>query len=195
MAVVDHVPLGLLLVKVLLACLMLADFGNDVHVNRDGILANVDSQILSNFHLLVPRMGTDALDGQSLLWVSAKNFPDQVLASIAHKLRYLVLSIQDLVIQLIGLRVFERKETTYHSIDDNSTAPHIRRQAIVLLASHHFWSCIARTATCGLQKLTWFIRVTQTKINNLDVIEVIHQKILRLQIPVANAQLVQIVDP
>ena len=187
MAVVDHVLLGLLFVQVLLTCLVVVDFGNHVHVDWDWVLANVDSVVFTNFDLLIPGVGTDSVNRESLLWVGAEDFSDQVLARLTHKVGYLVFSIQDFVIQLIRLGVFKREETANHSIDDDSTAPHIRRQAIILLASNHFRSCIAGTTTGRLQKLTWLVCVTQAKINNLDIIEVVHQKILRLQIPMANA--------
>ena len=65
---------------------------------------------------------------------------------------------------------------------------------MVLLTGNHFWSSVARASTGSLESLTWSVCIRKSEIDNLDIIIVIHQKIFRLQVSVADAQLVHILN-
>ena len=131
---------------------------------------------------------------KSIAWVCTQDLSYQVRARLTDKFWYVKLSIKYLLIQLLGFRVFKWQEATDHCIDDNATAPHVCSHCIVLLASHHFRSSITWTSACCLQWDTWLIHVTEAKVNNFDVVMVVHQQILWLQVAVTDAMLVEIVN-
>ena len=55
-------------------------------------------------------------------------------------------------------------------------------------------SSIARTSTSCFQSLTFFIHVTEAKVDDLELSIKVQKQIFRLEISVADAQLVNIVD-
>ena len=62
------------------------------------------------------------------------------------------------------------------------------------MASDHLGSGIARAATRGFQSAALFVKVAETKIHNFQRLIVVDEQVLRLEVPVANAQLVNIGD-
>jgi hypothetical protein len=65
---------------------------------------------------------------------------------------------------------------------------------MVLFTFDHFWCGVARTATGSFESFTLVIKVTQTEVNNFDAVVVIEQQVLRLQVSMADAQFVDILD-
>lgn len=63
---------------------------------------------------------------------------------------------------------------------------------MVWSSSHHLRSRIARTSTCRPELLSLGINIPQPKIDDLDIPFGIKQQVLRLEIPMDNAQLMQI---
>ena len=191
--VVYNVLFGLLVFTGLVTRFVVVDFTNDLHIYWYRVLTNVDAMILFNLGLLIPRVTSDSLDIKPFLWVCAQNLPYQVLTRITDKFWDLILSIENLMVKFVGLGVLERQEATNHCIYDNSTTPHISRETIIFLTGNHLWGCIARTSTGSLEQLPWLVSITETKINNLDVIEVVHQQVFRFQISMADAELMKVV--
>lgn len=111
-----------------------------------------DTLILNSFDLVEPIMSSYVLDCVPLYWVSIQNLLDQVLAVTGDKPWYQIVAVEYLLVQLIGVRIFEGQIATGHRIKDNATAPNIRDQAMVSLSSNHFRSCIARTSTCCFER-------------------------------------------
>lgn len=64
----------------LVARLVVVDQRDHVGVDRDWVLADVDTAVLSHLYLLVPRVSAYSRDGQSVIWVRRKNLPDKLLA-------------------------------------------------------------------------------------------------------------------
>lgn len=67
-------------------------------------------------------------------------------------------------------------------------------QPTVTFASNHLRSSIARATTCCLQCLILFVSVGQAEVNDFDVVFVVQQQILRLQIPVADLDLMNVLN-
>ena len=76
MSVVQNVLLGYQFLS-LLDLVELRDHGG---VDRNGILPDVYAHIFTDFDLLVPWVGSDTFDVQSVCRLSAENLPYQVLA-------------------------------------------------------------------------------------------------------------------
>jgi len=145
-------------------------------VNWDGVLAYYDSRVVFHvFYLFKPRMSTDIWRSESLGWICVENLLNEVATIITDKLRNRVISVQDLFVKNIGLWVLKRQVPAYHGIQNDTTRPNICCQTMVLLASNHFWSCVARTATSSFQSLARSISIWKTKIDNLNVVIVVHQ--------------------
>ena len=83
----------------------LSDHGS---IDRDGILSYVYAHIFTDLDLLVPWVGPDPFDIQSVCRLGAKDLPYQVLTGVGDELWNLIFSIENLLIELIGLGVFER---------------------------------------------------------------------------------------
>ena len=65
---------------------------------------------------------------------------------------------------------------------------------MVTFAGDHLGSCVAGGATGCLERLAILVHVRESKIHNLDVVLVIKQQVLRLQIPMADLDLVDVLD-
>lgn len=64
-----------------------------------------------------------------------------------------------------------------------------------MLGLYHFWGSIAGRATGGLEPLFLFVSVAESEIDNPDGLVVVHEQILKLQVPVHNAQFMNVLDP
>jgi len=63
---------------------------------------------------------------------------------------------------------------------------------MIPLAADHLGRRIAGTSTSGLEQLVVFVEVAEPEVHNLDIVIVVEQKVLRFQISVAHAQLVNV---
>jgi len=66
---------------------------------------------------------------------------------------------------------------------------------MVVLASHHFRGRVTGTAASRLQGLTGLIGVGEAEVDDFDIVVVVHEEVLGFQVPVANTELVHILDP
>lgn len=153
---------------------------------------------------LVPRMLPDLVHVDPLRRISHEDPRDHVLSFRREEVRQGVVGIQDLPVQIGRLLVFVRQVATEHGVEDDSARPEIGHEAVVLVAGNHlkthqnlntyFRRGIARRATGGLQIRTLFIQVAQSEVHNLESFVVIDQQVLRLQVSVADSQLVDVLD-
>jgi len=59
---------------------------------------------------------------------------------------------------------------------------------------YHLRSCIARTSTCSFEHLSFSVQVSKAEIDELHVVIMIEEDIFRLQIPMHDANPVDIFD-
>ena len=65
---------------------------------------------------------------------------------------------------------------------------------MVPFSCNHLRGSVARRSACCLQSLIFVIHVRETEVYNLDIVLVVEQEVLRLEISVANFDLVNILD-
>ena len=65
---------------------------------------------------------------------------------------------------------------------------------MIAVSIDHFWRRIARTSTCSLEQLIFFVGVWKAKIDNSYVFLVIKEQVFGFQISVHNTKFVQIFD-
>lgn len=65
---------------------------------------------------------------------------------------------------------------------------------MIALASNHLRRRIARTAACSLKSLPRGVGVRKPKVHNFNVAQIVEQQVLWLEIPVANARLVNVLN-
>ena len=65
-------------------------------------------------------------------------------------------------------------------------------RAVIALPGDHFWRRVARRAAGCLQGLPRLVGITQSKVDDLDVLVVIKEKIFGFEISVYNIKLVEI---
>jgi hypothetical protein len=65
---------------------------------------------------------------------------------------------------------------------------------MVTFTSNHFRGSIARTTTCCFECISIIVHIRETEVNNLDVVLVIQEKIFWLEISVANANFMDILN-
>lgn len=63
---------------------------------------------------------------------------------------------------------------------------------MVTFAGNHLRSSIAWTTTCCFQRISLVIHVGETEVNDLNIVLVIEEQVLRLQVSVANANFMDV---
>ena len=194
--VVEAVALDLLLG---LGCidLVVADkHAHDLGVDGDGFLAEVDGRRVGRLVLAdgVPGVGPDIFDGEALRRVRIEDVRYQILSVLRQKRRHLVLSLDDLLVQLLRVLVLERQVSADHGIENDAGAPDICTESVVTLSANHLRGSVAGAAACRLQLLTLFVEIAETEIDELDVVVVVKEEVLWLQVPVHHAELVDVLD-
>ena len=101
-------------------------------------------------------------------------------------------SAKDLFVQIGCIWIFKRQVSTNKRIKDDTTAPDVNLGSKIALACNHLRSCVAWGATGCLECLTIFVCIAQAKINNFDIFIMGQKQILRLQIPMDDLQLMQV---
>ena len=149
------------------------DLAQEFFDDWNSIFANDDSFHFNRLNLSVPLVSADVIYQESLLRICVQHFPDQVFRCFRNYPRDQVVAVQDLLVQLACVWVFEREVTASHGIEDDTTTPNVRIETVVLFASDHFRSCVAWTSTGSFQSLPFLVHVGQTKVNNFDIILVI----------------------
>jgi hypothetical protein len=136
----------------------------------------------------------DVADLVPLLRVGVQNARQHVLAVGAQKLGQRVLRVHDLFVEVRRLGVLEGEVAAHHRVQHHARAPDVRADAVVLLAGNHFGCGIAGRTTGRLQQLVFLVHVTETEVDNLERLVVVEQQVLRLEVTVAHAARVQVLD-
>lgn len=167
---------------------------HDVAVDRNVVLAYDDPTFLLWLDLIVPGVVSDIFNGKALSGVRIKDHGDQVLGIVRKKAGHLVVCLEDLLVQLFGVLIFEWQVSADHCVQDYSAAPDVSSKSQVLLALDHLWCSVARTAASCLEAFSLVVKVAQAKVDNFDGVVVVEQQIFRLQVSVHNAQFVDVLD-
>jgi len=163
----------------------------------DGNLILPDDQTLTFAHRLVglvPGVLFDLRRCQPLVRVRLQNLINEVDALWGEPFGHLKLAAQDLLVQLGSRLVFEGQVARDHGEQNDTAGPDVHARAIVLQAVDHFRRRVTgRSARC-LQHLVLLVGVAEAEIDQSNVFLVVQQQVLRLQISVHDAELVQILD-
>jgi hypothetical protein len=118
-----------------------------------------------------PWMAPNLHQSISFLGVHVQDLLDQVSGRIGDEIRNAIIAIQNLLIKLICIWVFEWQIAAEHREENDSARPNVDLEPNVLLASDHLRGCIARTSTgCLKCFMGWRVQIGQAKINNLQIV-------------------------
>ena len=151
----------------------------------DGNLRKTDKNSTSDFlmrDLVEPRVLPNVRDLKALFWVSIKNICNEISWILWHKLRNSIISIEDFLVEICCVGVFEGKVTANHRKKDYTTAPNVHVGTQISLSSYHLRGCIARRATSGFQCLSCFVGIWKSEIDYLNILSMIKKQIFRFQI-------------
>ena len=65
---------------------------------------------------------------------------------------------------------------------------------MVAVASDHLWGCVTRATASGLEGVSLLVHVAEPKVHHLQTAIEIDQQVLGLEVPVANAKLVNVMN-
>ena len=125
--------------------------------------------------MAIPFVVLDLSYSIPLRWVSIQNFLDQIFAGFRNETWNQKVTVQDFLVELACVGVFERKVATCHGVQDDAAAPNVRVETLVSFTCDHFRSGIAWTATCSFEHFTLLIHVGEAKVDNLDIVLVIQK--------------------
>lgn len=94
--------------------------------------------------LFEPRVSSYFLDAIPFLRVCIQYLRNKMCAVLRQKLRDFVVTSKNFLVKVRCFGVFEWEEPAYHGVEHDATAPDVGFEAEILLASDHFWCCIAR---------------------------------------------------
>ena len=162
--------------------------------HRNPVLTNHDAIHLDRPDLAVPVVRSDILDRKPLVRLCLKNFLNEFFVAWTDKPWNQIVAGEDLFVQLVCVGIFEGQVAAGHCIQDDAGRPDITAKTMVSFSSNHFWCCVTRTATGCLQRLPWGVCIAQTKVDNLYVVLVVEKQVLWLQIPVADAAFMDVLN-
>ena len=139
-------------------------------------------------------MLSDLIDVNSLARIRDENLSDHVSGLIGQKVWQIIISVQNLLVEVRSFLILVGEISTEHGVEDYTTTPEVAHETVVPLSSNHLWGCIARTTAGCFECIALLVEVTQAEVNNFKTLIVIDKKILGLQIPMTNAKLMDIVD-
>lgn len=109
--------------------------------------------------------------------------------------REFVVSSHDLLVQVGSLGVFEGEEAAHHCVEDDSAAPYVTLDPVVLLSCDHLWSGIAWGAAGGFEhSVGWLIQIAEAEVDDFESFVEIKQQVLWLEVPMADSTLVDVVN-
>lgn len=126
------------------------------------------------------------------IWVEDQVY--QVFGVIAQETRQLVISFQNLLVQLLRILVLKGQVAADHRVQDDTAAPYVGTEAQVPLTLDHFWRCVAWTTASCLEPLAVLVKIAEAEIDYFNVIIMIKKQVLGLQIPMHNAQLMNVLN-
>lgn len=172
----DLVPLEALLFQFLEDRLLV----EHVRVPHDETLGSVDGLV----SILEPRVRPDLRRRVSLFGVLNHDVFDQVPRVLRDETRNMILPLEDLLVELSRIGVLKRQEATDEREQYDAATPGIDLRADVLPARYHFGRRITRGSAGRFEGFLLCKGVRESEIDNLDILLMIQQQILRLQISV-----------
>ena len=143
---------------------------------------------------LVPGVLLDLGGGEALVGVGLEDLVDQVDALRGKALGHLELAAQDFLVQLRSGLVFKRQIAGHHGEKDDAARPDIDPRTVVLQPVDHLRCCVAGRATGRFQHLTLLVGVAEAEIDQSNILLMVEEQVLRLEVPVNDAQLVEVLD-
>mmetsp|Transcript_14336 Transcript_14336/g.27474 ORF Transcript_14336/g.27474 Transcript_14336/m.27474 type:complete len:243 (-) Transcript_14336:267-995(-) len=128
------------------------------------------------------RRALSGVDGEDLL--------EKVLHISAEVRGELVLARHNLLSQMMQLQLVERQMPGQHCKQDDAARPDVHRLALVAVLLEHLGGHEVGGATEGVEHAVVLVRVrqrTQPKVGNHELAFLVHQQVLRLEVPVSNA--------
>ena len=160
--------------SVVLLEVVLSQQFKDFVVDRDLRETNKDPSCnLLDCDLVEPRVFSDICNLESLFRVRIQKVGYEIPRLWRNKFRDLVVSVEDLLVKIRRVWIFEGQVPTDQSKQDDSTAPNVNIRSMISLASNHLRSSIAGRATSSFQSLPSFISVRQPKIDYLYILLVV----------------------
>ena len=89
-----------------------------VHLNR--INSYDSASLFVRLHLVVPRMISDVLYGESLDRIRVENEGDQVFGFLTEERGQFVVSTEDLLVKLLGVLVLKRQVAADHCVENDA---------------------------------------------------------------------------
>lgn len=107
----------------------------------------------------------------------------------------MILTSQNLAIQLRRIFILEGKKATHHSKQNNPSTPNINHQRLVrILALDHLGSSVAGRPTSGPQPFFGFVGIRKSKVHDPDGPVVVDKAVLELEISMNDSKLVNVLD-
>mmetsp|Transcript_14126 Transcript_14126/g.34839 ORF Transcript_14126/g.34839 Transcript_14126/m.34839 type:complete len:322 (+) Transcript_14126:1519-2484(+) len=132
---------------------------------------------------------------QPLGWVARQQALEQRQRVRRQELRVLDLALQDLLLQLVARLGAEGRHAAQHLVQQDTSAPPVHRLGVALaindLRCHVLHGANERV---GARAVVAHVGLGQPKVGQLDVALAVQQHVLRLQVPVCNAQGVKVAN-
>lgn len=91
------------------------------HINWYGLRPNDYASIVFNINLLVPWMLSNLVNSESRGWVCVQDALNELFALRGHERRDAVLSIQNLLVEQVGVWVFKGQISAHHRKQNDPT--------------------------------------------------------------------------
>ena len=130
----------------------------------------------------------------SFHWVGLQHSSDQIFAVRRDLDWHAVVALLDLVKEQGQLLIIKWQASTDHGIKYDATRPYVDFLATVGLTGNNFGCRIIRGAARCAESHAIFCRICKAKVNELDVVILVQQQILRLQVAVYHLVKVRIFD-
>lgn len=165
-------------------------------LNRNFILADYQALVVANRRVCFrePLVRLDLGCRQPVVGVRFHDPAQHVLAVGREVTRHLELATQDFLVELARVLVLKGEKASEHREEDDAAGPDVDLRAEVPLTFNHFGRRVARTAARCLELHALFVRVGETEVDQLQVLLVVEQQILRFQVAMHDAQLVQVLN-
>jgi len=134
-------------------------FREELVDHGDSVLADDNAFHVLDLDDVVPFVAPYLGNGQSGGGVGVQNSFDQVFGGLRDKTWDQKVAVQDLFVQLACVWVFEGEVSAGHSVQNDSAAPDIRIETVVLLACDHFGRGVTRASARSFQSFVFFINV------------------------------------
>lgn len=121
----------------------------------------------------VPGMLTNIGNSVAFLGICIQDAFHHVTRVFRDELGNLEVAGKNLLVQVARIGVLKWQVAAYEGEEDDADGPDIYVRAVVALASDHLWSRVAWRTTSSFQGLPCLISVTQTEVNNLDILVVV----------------------